>query len=53
MTTRIHIVNFGPEAIEVKRGSSLPVAVHSQESLDTYVYDDVTISEKKPEKKPE
>jgi hypothetical protein len=44
MTTRIHIVNFGPEPIDVKSANGKQ-RIYSQQSVDTYVYDDVVVKE--------
>ena len=47
MTTRIHIVNFGPQAIEVETTTSTPQKLYAQQSDNFYVYDgqDVKVTE--------
>ena len=53
MTTRIHIVNFGPKAVEVEALTPIvfPKKLYAQESADFYVYDgqDVHVTEAKEE----
>lgn len=59
MTTRIHVVNFGPEAVDVKvfnpqTGEADPErqapSLFAQQSTDVYVHDTqaITVTEKKP-----
>lgn len=50
MTTRIHIVNFGPDVVEVNLGplyNHPPKQIYSQGSESFYVFDgqDVTVKE--------
>jgi hypothetical protein len=49
MTTRVHIVNFGPDKVEVRRGPYLLGTVYAQQSSTEYVYKDgdITIVEVK------
>lgn len=52
MTTRIHIVNLGPEPIEITKGNSQCASVttlYPQESTNDYVYDgqEIEIREQK------
>ncbi len=54
MTTRIHVVNFGPDVIEVSTGAlyNHPAAkVYPQDSANLYVFDgqEVNVRELKPE----
>ena len=54
MTTKIHVVNFGPQTVEVEKSNdTIPVVIYPQESQNFYVCDgqDVTIKEVK--QKPE
>lgn len=53
MTTKVHIVNFGPDVVEVKTTLNGHKRLYPQESVDRYVYDgeQVTITETKTEKK--
>jgi hypothetical protein len=54
MTTRVHIVNFGPDVVEADRpNSTLPMKIYPQGSADFYVYDEqtVVVREVKPEPK--
>lgn len=50
MTTRIHIVNFGPDVVEIETQTSVGQKVYPQDSANFYVYDgqDVTVKEVKP-----
>jgi hypothetical protein len=56
MTTSVHIINFGPEAVEVRRSnketSSRAYLLAPTESVDMYVYNeqDIIISEQIDEK---
>jgi hypothetical protein len=49
MTTRIHVVNFGPDKVEVNAPGSVPTTLYPQQSTDQYVYDghDITVVERK------
>jgi hypothetical protein len=56
MTTRIHVVNFGPDAVKVmtidpENGycSGVPTDLYAQQSTDIYVHSgqDIRVSEKK------
>jgi hypothetical protein len=51
MTTRIHVVNFGPDKVEVQVPGAVPTTLHPLQYTDQYVYDghDVTIIERKPD----
>jgi len=46
MTTRVHIVNFGPNAVSVKPEPNKVVGatLYAQQSTDIYVYGDQTIT---------
>jgi hypothetical protein len=48
MTTRVHIVNLGPDAVEVTVGSSAKTLYHGDSTSD-YVYEghEIEISEQK------
>jgi hypothetical protein len=52
MTTRIHIVNFGPDVVEVSYESSniSPERIWPSQYKDFYVYDshDIVVKELKP-----
>jgi hypothetical protein len=65
MTTRVHIVNFGPDAVNIemldpqtgqKAGVSIPDQIlYSQQSSDIYVHDTqafTVVEAKKETKKP-
>lgn len=59
MTTRIHIVNLGPDAVEVQKSNpntppsellkQAPVILYPSDSYNEYVYDtqSVTVTERK------
>jgi hypothetical protein len=55
MTTRIHIVNFGPDVVEASVEStnvtSAPEKIYPSQYKDFYVYDnhDILVKEVKPE----
>ena len=54
MTTRIHVVNFGPDVVEASVpdiAKSLPVQIWPSQYSDFYVYDnhDIVVKEVKPE----
>jgi ligand-binding SRPBCC domain-containing protein len=46
MTTRIHIVNFGPDLVEVETPSATPVKIWPHDSANFYVYDKQTVTVK-------
>jgi hypothetical protein len=49
MTTRIHIVNFGPDLVVAETPTTTPVKIWPHESQNFYVYDNevVTVGELK------
>jgi hypothetical protein len=48
MTTRVHIVNFGPEAVSVAPEPNKAVGsiLYAQQSTDVYVYGEQTVTVK-------
>ena len=44
MTTRVHIVNFGPQAASVELSPNKPVILYAQGVIDLYVYGEQTIT---------
>ena len=55
MTTRVHIVNFGPQAVSVKPEPNKAVGtiLYAQQSTDVYVYGEQTVTvEEVSEEKP-
>jgi hypothetical protein len=50
MTTRIHVVNFGPDIVTADRPGQLSEDIYPLSYKDYYVWDGqtVTITEKKP-----
>ena len=55
MTTTVHVVNFGPQVVEVERPGNTPQKIYQRLSADFQVYDgmDVTIKEVKQTKQDE
>jgi hypothetical protein len=59
MTTRVHIVNFGPNAVEVSvpaySGAPIPSYIYAQDSKNFTVYDgqDIIVKEVTQPKLPE
>jgi len=54
MTTRIHVVNFGPDVVEATTDPNWgnpPVKIYPSQYQDFYVYDnhDILVKEVKPE----
>lgn len=58
MTTRIHIVNFGPKTVEVSgtdsQAGSKPIKVFPLSTADFYVFDtkDIVVKEQKDQSEP-
>jgi hypothetical protein len=50
VTTLVHIVNFGPDPIDVKVGQQPAKRVFARQSFDAYVYrgQDIAIAEARP-----
>jgi hypothetical protein len=46
MTTRVHIVNFGPQAVSVRPEPNKAAGsiLYAQQSTDVYVYDEQTVT---------
>ena len=46
MTTRVHIVNFGPQAVSVKPEPNKAIGsiLYAQQSTDVYVYGEQTVT---------
>jgi len=46
MTTRVHIVNFGPQAVSVRPAPTKAVGsiLYAQQSTDVYVYGEQTVT---------
>ena len=46
MTTRVHIVNFGPQAVTVRPEPNKAVGsiLYAQQSTDVYVYGEQTVT---------
>ncbi len=51
MTTKVHVVNFGPDVVEVTPTQGYSQRLYHQQYADFYVYDnqDITIKELKQE----
>ena len=51
MTTKVHVVNFGPDVVEVTPTQGYPQRLYQHQYADFYVYDnqDITIKELKQE----
>jgi hypothetical protein len=47
MTTRIHIVNYGPKPVNVTANDHIRATLYSQQSYDEYVFDgqDIVVKE--------
>jgi len=52
MTTRVHIVNLGPDRVEIKRinpqtseilSTSVPLEIYPGDSVNEYVYDSLSL----------
>ena len=46
MTTRIHIVNLGPDRVVAESPNTAPVELYPSDSANFYVYDQQTVTVK-------